>query len=79
MENNKRAKVALNRSPELKGVIVQTVCVAEILSESAWALTNKQIQAPLAMPNGPLHLNKLDNGQPGNAIYQISRKVKEPP
>ena len=27
---NKRAKVAINRLPELKGVIVQTLCVVEI-------------------------------------------------
>ena len=33
--------MALNRSPEFKGVIVQIVYVVEIQSESAWALTNK--------------------------------------
>ena len=32
--------MALNRSPEFKVVIVQIVCVVEIQSESAWALTN---------------------------------------
>ena len=32
--------MALNLSPEFKGVIVQIVCVVEIQSESAWALTN---------------------------------------
>ena len=32
--------MALNRSPEFKVVIVQIVCVIEIQSESAWALTN---------------------------------------
>ena len=32
--------MALNRSPEFKGVIVQIVCVLEILFESAWASTN---------------------------------------
>ena len=32
--------MALNRSPEFKGVIDQIVCVVEIQSESAWALTN---------------------------------------
>ena len=36
---NKRAKMALNRSPEFKGVTVQIVCV-EIQPESAWNLTN---------------------------------------
>ena len=32
--------MALNHSPEFKGVIVQTECVIEIQSESAWALAN---------------------------------------
>ena len=32
--------MALNRSPEFQGVIVQIVCVVEIQFESAWALTN---------------------------------------
>ena len=32
--------MALNRSAELKGVIVQFICVVEIQIESAWALTN---------------------------------------
>ena len=32
--------MALNRSPEFKVVIVQIVCVVEVQSESAWALTN---------------------------------------
>ena len=32
--------MALNRSPEFKSVIVQTVCVVEIKFKSAWALTN---------------------------------------
>ena len=32
--------MTLSRSPEFKGVIVQIVCVVEIKSESAWALTN---------------------------------------
>ena len=32
--------MALDRSPEFKFVIVQIVCVVEIQSESAWALTN---------------------------------------
>ena len=31
--------MALHRSPEFKAVIVQIVCVVEIQSESAWALT----------------------------------------
>ena len=30
------AKMALNHSPEFKGVIVQIVCVVEIQFESAW-------------------------------------------
>ena len=38
--DNKRAKMALIRSPQFKVVIVQIVCVVEIQSESAWALTN---------------------------------------
>ena len=32
--------MALNCSLEFKGVIVQIVCVVDIQSESAWALTN---------------------------------------
>ena len=32
--------MVLGRSPEFKDVIVQIVCVGEIQSESAWALTN---------------------------------------
>ena len=32
--------MALNHSPEFKVVIVQIVCVVEIRSETAWALTN---------------------------------------
>ena len=32
--------LALNRSPEFKGVIVQIVCVVEIQFESALDLTN---------------------------------------
>ena len=32
--------MALNRSPEFKSVIVQTICVLEIQFESVWALTN---------------------------------------
>ena len=32
--------MALDRSPEFKVVTVQIVCVVEIQSESAWALTN---------------------------------------
>ena len=32
--------MALDHSPEFKVVIVQVVCVVEIKSESAWALTN---------------------------------------
>ena len=32
--------MALNRSPEFKGVIVQIVYVGEIQFESAWALAN---------------------------------------
>ena len=32
--------MALNRSPELKVVIVQIVCVVESQSETAWALPN---------------------------------------
>ena len=32
--------MAQNRSPEFKVVIVRIVCVVEIQSESAWALTN---------------------------------------
>ena len=32
--------MALNRSPEFKGVIVQIVCVVEIQFESAWLLTS---------------------------------------
>ena len=40
MRSNKGAKMALNRSPEFKGVAVQIVCVVEIQFESAWALTN---------------------------------------
>ena len=32
--------MALNRSHELTGVIVEIVCVVEIQFESAWALTN---------------------------------------
>lgn len=32
--------MALNRSPEFKRVIVQIVCVVDILYESTWALTN---------------------------------------
>ena len=32
--------MALNCSPEFKGLIVQIVCVTEIRFESAWALTN---------------------------------------
>ena len=40
-KKNKRAMMALNRSPEeSKVVIVQIVCVVEIQSESAWTLTN---------------------------------------
>ena len=37
---NKRAGMALNRSPEFMGVTVQFVCVVEIQFESAWVLTN---------------------------------------
>ena len=44
--------MALNQSPEFKGVIFQIVCVVEIQFESAWTLTNIN-SAPLAMPNGP--------------------------
>ena len=33
--------MVLTRSSEFKGVIVQIVCVVEIQTESAWALTNK--------------------------------------
>ena len=32
--------MALNRPPESKVVIVQIVCIVEIQSEFAWALTN---------------------------------------
>ena len=32
--------MALNRSPEFKGVIVQIVYAVEIQSESGWALIN---------------------------------------
>ena len=32
--------MSLNRSPESKVVLVQIICVVEIQSESAWALTN---------------------------------------
>ena len=34
------AKMTVNCSPEVKGVIVQIVFVVEIQFESAWALTN---------------------------------------
>ena len=37
---NKRAKMALSRSPEFMGVIVQIVCALEIQFKSALALTN---------------------------------------
>ena len=37
---NKNAKMALNRSPEFKSVIVQILCVVENHFELAWALTN---------------------------------------
>ena len=37
---NKSSKLALNRSSEFKGVIVQIVCDAEIQIEFAWALAN---------------------------------------
>ena len=40
--------MALNRSPEFKGVIVQIVCVVEIPFESAWAVTNLP-REPFAM------------------------------
>ena len=39
-KKNKGAKMALNHLPELKGVIVQIVCVVEIQCVYAWALTN---------------------------------------
>ena len=45
--------MALNRSPEFKVAIVQIVCVVEIQSESAWALTNI-----VAMPNF-MHLRRV--------------------
>ena len=32
--------MALNRSPEFKSVIVPILCVVEIQSASAWALTH---------------------------------------
>ena len=56
-EMNKRAKMALNRSPEFKVVTVQIVCVVEIQSESARALTNIT-SATLAMPNF-MHLRQV--------------------
>ena len=37
---NKRAKMALSRSPEFMGVIVQIVCALEIQFKSALVLTN---------------------------------------
>ena len=37
-KNNKRAKMALNRSPKFKGVIVQILCAVEIQFEFAHKL-----------------------------------------
>ena len=34
-KEQKRAEMAVNRSPEFKGVIVQIVCIFKILFESA--------------------------------------------
>ena len=78
-----RAKLALNRSPELKDAIVQIVCIVEIQSESVLALTNIT-SATLAMQNF-MHLRRiiLKNKisiffcvflwfKQGNATYQIS-------
>ena len=53
--------MALNRSPVFKGVSVQIVCVVEIQFESAWAILDRD-----------LHLNKLEKGQLGSAMCQIS-------
>ena len=78
-----RANLALNRSPELKDVIVQIVCIVEIQSESVLALTNIT-SATLTMQNF-MHLRQiiLKNKisifffvflwfKQGNATYQIS-------
>ena len=54
-----RAKMALNRSSELNGVIVHILCVVEIQFESAWAIINVTGE-PLAMLNGPqMHLSQV--------------------
>ena len=47
--------MALNRSPEFQGVIVQIVCVIEIQFESACILTNI---TSFAMPNF-MHLRQV--------------------
>ena len=55
--DNKRAKIALNRSIAFKGVIVQIVCIVEIRSESALALI-KITLGKLAMPDF-MHLRQV--------------------
>ena len=49
--------MALNRSSEFKGVIIQIVCVVEIQFESEWALTSISWDK-FAMPNF-LHLRQV--------------------
>ena len=61
--------MALNCSPEFKGVVVQIVCAVEIPFGPAWALTNIT-SGTLAMPNGPkFHASEPSGSEEDFSIF----------